>query len=159
MITRRNATLFLTATCAAILWGLAGCNKTPSHGGATPQAGATAATPSSPGNAVAAELQEPPLVAPSRRDPEAIAMQQKYIQWVKDKAMPAGMQRPALPDPNRTDEAAVMQRYKFGLWEAAGTLAATDAALKQQEQFYGPAPKGNYGQMAQGLKPLPAEKK
>lgn len=78
---------------------------------------------------------------------------------MKAKAIPAGLHKPALPDPNRTDGAAILQRYKYKLWGAAETLVATDAALKEQERFYGPAPKGNYGQMAHGLKPLPGENK
>jgi hypothetical protein len=142
MISRPNATLLLTATCAAILCCLAGCNKAPSQSGTAAQAGATSAPPTSPPNAVVAELQEPPLVAPSRRDPEAIAMQDKYIEWVRHKAMPAGMHRPTLPDPKRTDEAALMHRFKSILWDQAATLVDTDAALA-----------------AQGLKSAPGDKK
>lgn len=88
-------------------------------------------------------------------------MQDKYVQWVKEKAMPAGVKKPSFPDPNRSDRAAVMQRYKYGLWNVAETIAANDLAQKQMEQFYSrhQAPKGNYGKMAEGLPSLPSDKK
>ena len=160
MITWTKATLFMTGTCAAVLCCLAGCNKAPSEGGNANQA-ATAESSSPTASPLAAGLQEPPLAAPNLTDPASVATRQKYIEWVENKALPAGLHKPSLPDPNRTDAEATMARYKFALWGIAETKVAGDAAVKEQAKALGldkPAPKGNYGHMAEGL-PQPAGSK
>lgn len=152
MISLPKATLVIAGTCAALLCGVAACKKAPSQGDAGPQAAATAGSSS-----LAAGLQEPPLAPPGRTDPASVATRQKYFEWVEEKAIPAGLQRPSLPDPNRTDPAAIMARYKYALWDAAQTKVDGDRFLKQEEHILGtdkPAPKGNYGRMADGLPQL-----
>jgi hypothetical protein len=163
MITRPKATLFMTGTFAAVLCGLGGCNKAPSQGGATPQAAATSGSSATPTGSLAAGLHEPPLEVPAHgNNPEVAAMQQKYVQWIIEKAMPAGLHKPSFPDPNSTDRAALLQRYKYLLWGVAETKVASDAGVKQAGESLGldkPAPKGNYGRMADGLPQQPADHK
>jgi hypothetical protein len=71
-------------------------------------------------------------------------------------AMQASFKAPPLPDSNRTDPIALAMRQRYVDWKVAQVKAAGDAAQKQLEQFYGPAPKGNYGRMAEGLPPAKA---
>jgi len=152
MITWPKATLAMTGVCAAVVCGLSACNKAPSQDGPAARVSAASGPSTTPASTLAADLQEPPLEVPLHaNNPEVAAKAQKYVDWIVEKAMPAGLHKPSFPDPKRTDQAALLQRYKYGLWSAAETRVATDAALKQQDQFYGKAPKGSYGRMADGL--------
>jgi hypothetical protein len=104
-------------------------------------------------------LQEPLLAAPRQTDPVSVATRQRYVEWVEEKALPAGLHKPSLPDPNRTDPDATMARYKYALWGVAEAKVAGDASIKQQAEALGldkPAPKGNYGRMAEGLPKPPS---
>jgi hypothetical protein len=152
MATGRKATLFMIATGAAVVCGLSGCSKGPSQDGGKDQAATGAVSSAKSTGALGAGLQEPPLEPPTRGNgPEVAALRDRYVQWIIDKAMPAGLHQPKFPDPNRTDRAALLQRYKFALWDIAAGRVTTAASLKEQEKFIGPAPKGNYGHIADGL--------
>jgi len=154
MIIWPKATLAISGTCVAIVCTLAGCSKAPSQRGENSRAPANAEPAATSTGLLASGQQEPPLAPPSRTDPEALAMRQKYIQWVEEKAIPEGLHKPSLPDPNRTDPDAIMIRYRYAMWGVAETKVAGDAAIKAQAQALGvdkPAPKGNYGHMADGL--------
>lgn len=129
MITSRKTVLLLAGTCAAAVSSFVGCNKAPAKADPAQPAQAaagTAITPTGPERALASQLQAPPLPAPGRTDPEAVAMRKKYVEW-----------------------------------KVAQVKVANDAALKQTSQFLGtnkPAPKGNYGRMADGLPQPSADK-
>jgi hypothetical protein len=163
MPTWPKATFVMTGACTAVLCGLAGCNKAPSQGGATPQGTATAESSATPEAPLTAGLQEPRLEVPTHgNNPEVAAMAQKYVQWIIEKARPAGLHKPSFPDPNRTDSAALLQRYKYMLWGVAETKLAGDAGVKQAGESLSldkPAPKGNFGHMAEGLPQLSSDHK
>ena len=129
--------LFLAGAVVALAGGLVGCNKAPSKEGAASSATAAAATPASASDTVAASLQEPALEIPKGNSPEVAAVQQRYVQWIIDKAMPAGEKKPSFPDPNRTDSVALLQRYKYLLWGIAETKVAGAAGAKQAGEFLG----------------------
>lgn len=124
-----KARLLLAGTCAATVVVLAGCGKSGDQAGSPPQAQAPSANTTTPADA--------------------------------EKALAAQAQAPRLPDPSRTDPEAVAMRKKWVEWQDAQVKAANEVALKLSRQALGldkPAPKGNYGRMSEGLKPLPAEK-
>ena len=76
-----------------------------------------------------------------------------------DQAVDSQLKAPPLPDPSRTDPEAVAMRKKYVDWKVAQVNAANAVAQKQVDQFNaGPAPKGNYGRMADGL-PKSADQK
>jgi hypothetical protein len=116
-----KAVVLLAGVLAAAACDLAACDKSPGRANAGSETHGTAATTT---DQISVEkFKAPPLPDPSRTDPEAVAMRQRYVDW-----------------------------------HVAQVKAANATTQKQLEQFYGPAPKGNYGRMADGL-PQPADHK
>ena len=129
MIISSKAKRLLAGTFATTIVVLAGCGKAPEKAESGSQAQAPATTTSTPTDAA--------------RD------------------LAAHVQAPPIPDSSRTDPEAVAMRKKYVEWTVAQAQVANEAGVKQANQALGldqPAPKGNYGHMADGLpQPPPAK--
>jgi hypothetical protein len=83
-----KATLVLIGTCTAAACCLTGCDKGPASAGPPPQPqaqaqapAATSITPTASERVLAANPEAPPQPDPSRTDPEAVAMRQRFFEW------------------------------------------------------------------------------
>jgi hypothetical protein len=85
MTTWLKVTLFMAGACAALLCGLAGCDKAPDKVASLPQGQApvgSGITPTAEDRTLAASREAPPLPDSSRTDPQAEAMRRKNYEWL-----------------------------------------------------------------------------